>query len=291
MRRGELNRNREATGGSTTTATATTTFRSTTRTTTRSTTRSTARATTTVRAAGRAREFRRRGAAGFTLIEIVIALGISVLIFSVMYGSLRQMMRTKALLDDERDLGAVANAVIDRLTRELQLTTYQQKLMPQRGDLQHKYADDVHMIGKHETLSNGESGDSLVFMANEGGQYVHNGVTHSGLVQIGYRAAPDPESPDDEGYYLVRDETPFSPNYDTAYEKLMTFPVTRSLAGLEFAYYDGKSWHNEWSEEQHKLPRLVKFTVKLRSPAGIVHTFSTMVPIEGQGTAANNPSY
>lgn len=220
---------------------------------------------------------------GFTLIEVIISLSIMVFVCSVMYTTLEQVMRTKGYLDEERDLGTLANTLLNRLTRELQLATSQEHLMPPRGNLEQKYPETVDLLGKHESMGNGLSGDSITFLANDGGQYVQDGLTHSGLVQITYRVAEDPEqggrSSEDATYYLIRDEVPYSRDYESAYKKIMTFPITRDLLSLEFMYYDGEKWATEWDDQRRQLPRLVRFTLKIRSTSGKPHTFSTVVPI------------
>jgi hypothetical protein len=211
----------------------------------------------------------------------VIAIGILAVIMSVAFGTLTQIGRTKRALDDERDITLVANAILGRMTRELQLAAEQVPLLPSRGDLSKKYAQKVSLIGESKRLSNGQPGDQITFMANDAGQYVPDGLTHAGTVQIAYRAVDDPDAPAGRNatLYLIRDEVPNILPAEKAYEKIMTFPITRSLASLQFQYFDGKEWHSDWDETQKSLPVLVKFSVRLRSMAGKISTYSTMVPL------------
>lgn len=89
----------------------------------------------------------KRDSAGFTLIEIVIAVSILAAIVGVAYGSLTSIMRSKKLLDEERDLRAVANSVLTRMTRELQLAYSGVPLMPPRNQLNKRYSSKVNLIG------------------------------------------------------------------------------------------------------------------------------------------------
>jgi hypothetical protein len=200
---------------------------------------------------------------------------------SVAFSALTQISRTKRALDDERDATLVANAVLTRMTRELQLISSQEKLLPPAGSSGKAYPKEVNVIGESKNLSGGESGDSITFMASDAGQYVPDGLTHAGVVQITYRVEKDPQAPTggDSTFYLVRDEVPAIRPPDKAYAKIMTFPITRDLVGLRFRYFDGKSWRSDWDENQKKLPMLIRFTVKIRSPAGKVYTYTTMVPV------------
>ena len=63
---------------------------------------------------------RRKHSSGFTLVELVIAISILSVILTVAYSSLSYIIRTKKLLDDRRDVSAVANAVLLRVSREIQ---------------------------------------------------------------------------------------------------------------------------------------------------------------------------
>ncbi|NLF26236.1 MAG: prepilin-type N-terminal cleavage/methylation domain-containing protein [Deltaproteobacteria bacterium] len=218
---------------------------------------------------------------GFTLLEIVIAVGILGVMLSVAFTALNQISRTKRALDDERDSMLLANAILTRMTRELQLITDQANLLPPLNNPTKGYGVDVRLVGSPNRLSNGESGDQITFVANEAGQYVLHGQTHAGIVQISYRVEPDPDQPSGENrtFFLVRDEIPAIRPLKKAYSNMMTFPVTRSLVGLQLRYFDGRDWRDQWDEKQKQPPMLIQFTVKTRSPAGRISSYTTMVPV------------
>ena len=225
---------------------------------------------------------------GFTLIELVIAIGILGIIMGIAYASLSQIIRSKTALDDERDLSMVANAVINRLSRELQLVYYgdgRENLLPPRNNLKGPSPSSTTLLGEQRSLSNGEAGDSITFLASEAGQYLPDGGTHTGIVQITYRAEPNPEqsSDTDSVFFLIRDETPKTRPYDQAYKRTMTFPVTSRLVGLEFKYFNGdkEEWASSWGQNgESKLPLIIQFSFSLRSPAGKIRTYASAVPVE-----------
>ena len=207
-------------------------------------------------------------AGGFTLIEMMMAMLILGLILSVAYGGLSGIMQTTTLIQDGRDGRAVTNAVLMRFTRELQLAIDDQAVMPPRDNVDSPYPGAPRLMGTKESLDNGRRGDSITFVASEAGQYVMDGPTHSGLVQITYRVAKDPEQRNSDGgpYFLIRDETPYKRPFDKAYTKTMTFPITGKLTHLEFRYFDAENneWRDDWGEEGHtQLPNAVQFTVCL----------------------------
>ncbi len=226
-------------------------------------------------------------APAFTLMEVVIALAITAFIVTCMYSFINNLLRTKNLLDEEREIGIVATTIIDRLTRELQLATAKERLLPPRNNTSERYNDSVDLIGEHHTVNNQYSSDSITFMASGGGQYILDGYSNSGIVQLSYRMVEDPDTKrlklDEKTYYLVREETPFSQNTesDKIYSKSMTFPITPLIVSLRFHYFDGdkESWMDEWDEKQNKLPKLIRFSFKLQSSSGNIFSYSTIVPI------------
>lgn len=230
---------------------------------------------------------RNRDSSGFTLIELVIALGIFGIVMSVAYLSLTSITEAKQTLDDTRDVGQVADAVLSRMTRELQLAFAGLPLMPPPDNLSTPNSPKINLIGEEDNLPNGQPGDKITFLAMEGGQYLPDGGAHSGVVQISYRVERDPDRPSDAeaSYYLVRQETPYTRPFDKAYQKTMVFPVTRDLVSLQFRYLekDGAGWSSTWGKDTRiNLPQLVHFTLQIRSPRGNIETFSTSVPLRSK---------
>lgn len=231
---------------------------------------------------------RRVRSSGFTLIELVIALGIFGIVMTVAYLSLTSITEAKQTLDDTRDVGQVADAVLSRMTRELQLAFAGIPIMPPPDRLNAPNSAKVNLIGEEDTLPNGLPGDSVTFLAMEGGQYLPDGGAHSGVVQISYRVQEDPEqsgSNREATYYLVRQETPYTRPFDKAYQKTMVFPITRDLVSLQFQYLDkdGQSWTGTWGKDNKlNLPQLVRFSLQIRTPRGAIETFTTTVPLRSK---------
>jgi prepilin-type N-terminal cleavage/methylation domain-containing protein len=200
----------------------------------------------------------------FTLIEIVVAISILAVIMGVTYSS----------------LGGI---ILGRMTREFQLATASTTLMPPREDAKGKQISRISLSASSDTLDNGRPGDRITFMALEGGQYLPDGGTHSGIVQITYRVEKDPENnASDAPYYLVREETPYTRPFDKAYEKTMIFPITQSLVGFDLAFYSTQDsrWTDTWTEEAPtRLPAIIRFTIEVRSPAGRIESYSTSVAL------------
>ncbi len=234
---------------------------------------------------------------GFTLIEVVIAIAILSIIGTVTYSALTQIIRSKNTLDDRRELNAVAYSVLNRMIRELQLSYSGIGLLPRPDETDGKQKpSNINMSGEPKTMSNGKHGDSIRFLALEGGQYLPDGGTHSGLVQIMYRVEENPEKIDSEiqSYILVREETPLIRPFEKAFSKVMNFPIVDSLVGLELRYFDpeSESWLAEWNiENKFGLPNQIEIKIELLSPRGETHLFVTSVPIRSINiTAQGSPN-
>ena len=222
---------------------------------------------------------------GMTLVELIVALTLFAIIASTAYSALMQIMSASKALDDERDIGMISNAVLSRLSRELQLMTEDGRLLPPPQSLKNIPGDKEDCRGTPETIKGGGSGDTITFVAEEAGQYVPDGQTHNGLVQITYRVEPVPgeENPkDEEIFYLIRDEVPLIKPAQDAYKLRMTFPVTKRLVGLKFRYFDEErdEWSDTWDETRGYLPTIIHFVLKLRSPEGKIHTYSSDLAIK-----------
>jgi general secretion pathway protein J len=223
-------------------------------------------------------------AGAFTMIEVVIAITILAIIMGVTYSALTGIIKTKKLLDDGRDSRLIANSLLNRFSRELQLASAGTTLMPAREDSKGKQISRISLLGAPNKLDNGQEGDRITFMALEGGQYLPDGGTHSGIVQITYRVEKDPDAPlgNNETYYLVREETPYYRPFEKAYEKTMIFPVTHDLVSLKLQYFSTEAgeWQNDWGEEASaRLPSMVRFRFQLRTPLGKIETYAATVAL------------
>lgn len=223
----------------------------------------------------------------FTLIEVVIAVGLLGILITVGYGALRNIMISKQLLDDGRDIRLVADAVVGRMTRELQLSFDGISILPPRDNLNQPYSGRVCLLANQSDSIGGVKSDSITFLALEGGQYLPDGGTHSGIVQISYRIVETPPEDAINGskYSLIREEVPYIRPAKKAYRRSMIFPITDRILGLEFKFLDPRKdeWVTTWGDTNHEdLPRQIWFSVTLQSVGGKVATYATAVPLRGK---------
>lgn len=221
---------------------------------------------------------------GFTLVEVAIAIGILAVMSVLNYNMIINFVETKSEIDDQRELVFVANSILGRLTKELQLAVKTPKLPPPCDNPTAQRQNAV-MLGQNSGM--GPDGPTLVFSAKDAGQHIHNGNSHSGTVQITYKVAQDPEQrgSKDGGMLLIRDEIPNRPPFDLACKDAIRFPITKRLVNLEFKFFDKNSaeWTNEWSGQRAaNLPDIIQFTLSLKSDKGRISTYTSAVSLLGQ---------
>lgn len=229
---------------------------------------------------------------GFTLAELMISVLILAIISTLAYRSLSAIIRSKQILDQERDVLMIANSVLSRVTKEFQRAT-NRKLLPPGGNTASAYKQDVYLIGEDKKMGSGDA-DSITFMADEVGQYVSDDQHNTSMVQIGYRVEKNPDLKETSGkkttYLLIRDEVPDIKPYDKAFKRRMTFPVTDKLISLNLSYYDkdNSQWLNEWDQTKAaKLPAVIKVTIELENLAGQPRSFTTILPVSPLDVAKN----
>ena len=218
---------------------------------------------------------------GFTLVEVTIAIGILAVMGVINYTMLINMVESKAAIDDQRQSVFVANSVLSRMTRELQLAGKDPRLPPP-CDNPTTQRQNATLLG--ENGGQGSEGPSISFSAKDAGQHVHNGNSHSGAVQITYRAAPDPEKKGDKeaSLMLLREEIPNRAPFDQACKEAIRFPITNQLVKLEFKFFEKRSgeWSSEWTgQKAANLPDIVQFTIWLKSDKERISSYTSAVKL------------
>ena len=220
---------------------------------------------------------------GFTLVEVAIAIGILAVMGLINYNMLITLVESKVEIDDQRDSVFVANSVLTRLTRELQLVGKDPRLPPSCDNPTNQRQNAV-LLGENGGQGGSGNGPSLTFSAKDAGQHIHDGNSHSGAVQITYRVVPDPDKKGDKdaGLLLIRDEIPNRPPFDVACKDSIRFPITNRLVNMELKFFDKRTaeWSNEWNGQRAaNLPDIIQFTLWLKSDKGRVSSYTSAVKL------------
>jgi len=231
---------------------------------------------------------RRPNDSGFTLIEVIIAIAILAVMVTLNYQMLRGIVTAKELIEDRRDAMYIANSLLTRLSRELQLAV----AMPGRSLFncpdgpvaapppQNQSAGPArYLVGTSD-----ERGATIQFMAKGAGQQTADASGQTGVVMLKYSMQQDPErrSERDAPLALVRSETPSSGQILKDCGKEIHFPITTNLVAFSLRFFDNKAktWSPNWDEQRAgKLPVIIEFTVSLMSPKGNVITATSAVRV------------
>jgi prepilin-type N-terminal cleavage/methylation domain-containing protein len=231
---------------------------------------------------------------GFTLIEVVLAIAILAVMMTINYQILKGIVRAKREIDDRREGMYIANSVITRMSKEIQLAV-RRDLIPAGNTASAPNAASGSNTGgapqpRRPVFSGGSSsggdGASITFMAKAAGQYVPDGGTAAGVVQIKYSAAKDPEQQQDDPdlLSLVREEVPNIKPSARAYKNALRFPISNNLVSLAFRFYDSqdKQWVATWDDQRSmRLPEIVEFSITLKSKLGLIQNYTGAVKIGG----------
>ena len=186
--------------------------------------------------------------AGFTLIEILIAVAIVSLILTIIYGSYASSIDTMNYTREKMDAFSMIRLTLNRMNEELTSSFI---------------SSDGHLkfVGEEGKVNFISSSHERIFKNSK--EY--------DLVEVSYFTGAAEEGASGTESLLARrenlslwrreDRTPDDDVLEGGEkEKLM-----EGLKGIEFKYYDGKVWLNEWdSQEEKGLPQAVKVTLKFQ---------------------------
>lgn len=173
---------------------------------------------------------------GFTLVEILIAVAIVSLILTIIYGSYASSIDTMNYTRKKMDAFSMVRLTLSRMNEELTSSFFSED------------DKDVMFSGEERKIDFISSSHERIFKDSK--EY--------DLSEIGYftEAAEEGES---LCLWRREDRTPDDDVLEGGEkEKLM-----EGLKGIEFKYYDGEEWRNEWdSKQEFRLPQAVKVILK-----------------------------
>ncbi len=191
---------------------------------------------------------------GFTLLEVLIATAIMAGIVTVIYSSFFTASRNVDQAEKIRDTTDLARTLIVKLSNDIAnayvnqgmnypaVTTifYGKKVQPDTGD-ETKRNDGLYLT----TLTNWRTPDTK----------------ETDLWEVGYYFK---EKPDGSGSVLMRREKRILSADVPALEGGVEYEMTDRVKSLQFRYYNGSTWQDEWdSRSSQKLPTIVEISLLL----------------------------
>ena len=207
----------------------------------------------------------RAGAAGFTLIEVMLAMAILAFITSIMWGSFSQTATNKRELEAAQERVHTARVALMRMAREIEMAYTATETSPNA------------YTRTFMTSSSQASVDELSF-STFAHQRLRGGLAESDTSVVTYYAERDPDDPKITN--LMRRETRRLQGEDAKSLAAESYVLCPDIARVQFAFYDykKKEWEKEWSTRTvgaEYLPSHVRITLTVVDERGKDVTYST----------------
>ncbi len=199
------------------------------------------------------RPLSRRGRAGFTLIEVVVALGLLAMIGVMAWSTMSSTLLARDILEQEDEVDRAARAAMDRIEREIGLAF----LTPNTQAIQ-SYM--TVFVGKDDSEC-----DQLWF-ASKSHRRTRKSARESDQTEITLWCESDPDN-GNRSVLLHRESQRI--DHEPARDGAIA-PLARNVERFDLRYLDNRTgeWADEWdsqgSEQAARLPRAVQVVLVLR---------------------------
>ncbi len=198
---------------------------------------------------------------GFTLLEILTALTILAMIMSVVYGSYRAVTDSILTLQPRMAFERKGRFFVQRLSRQLRCCYGGQIDRVSRSDEKHKDEAPDAAETQDMLFSGGQAGKDRVLLA-----FITSGMDRGResnperLEYISYRL-------DLSRHVLLTREGLYGQVREPRDEDWHV--ILEDVAGIDFGYFDGSEWHDEWNLAMSEgPPRAVRVELTLKSQDG-----------------------
>lgn len=207
--------------------------------------------------------------AGFTLLEVMIALSILAAISLAIFGVTSQTLNSKTSTEERDELNHSATLALGKMADDLNMAY----IVNSKDLLGQDFDGDLGFQGTE---------DRVDFVSFSHLRYLQD-AKESESVEISYYLVPMPEE-SGKRILMRRESTQIDKNLQ---EGGASLPLLEGIDSLKVEYYDEKSkeWKKNWDSRSvdfaGKLPAAVRVTIELtRSDEEEKTPFTTMIPIE-----------
>ena len=192
---------------------------------------------------------------GFTLIEMMLALGLAAFLLALAYSTYFGVNRAVTIASEEQDVLETGRIFMELLKRDLRGVVTSQK---------YPFKADIVSLGN-------ETASTVAFVTSS--SQSRNAL---GLSKVGYELFKTREG----DKVLVRLEG--SDLRGDVRKTGNAFEVSRIVMGFELSFFDGTAWVDTWGENaEGKVPKQVKATIYLKDSKGSTKTFVATESLTG----------
>lgn len=214
---------------------------------------------------------------GFTLVEIMLALGLMAFVTSLLWGTFAQTAKIKKRVEAAQDRTHTVRVALMRMTREIEMAF--------RSD------SDVGTAEKRTMFSGTARNDfDELRFSWFGHQRMRADAPEGDTAVVTYLSMPDP---DDYGTTnLMRRESKRLEAKDPKLIPAETYILCPAISRLKFAYYDykQKDWREEWdttkADGQQYMPTMVRISLTIIDETGKAVTFTSIARIHTMETVS-----
>jgi prepilin-type N-terminal cleavage/methylation domain-containing protein len=206
-----------------------------------------------------------RAPRGFTLIEMMLAIGVLALILAMLASSFSTVAHSKVHAEGRLMVDREGRALLWQLTKEL------------RNAVQTPYtASNVVLFGTGH-MSSGVPVDTITMSTFSGGhRKALTGMTPETIVNYNLIS-----NPDQQGWYILQRSQQSGLLTGQISPQMMT--LAGNVLSLHFRYFDGQRWGESWDSASlpagRQLPVAVAIQIKMAAPGGQVMDFATQVTV------------
>jgi general secretion pathway protein J len=207
----------------------------------------------------------RRAPRGFTLIEMMLAIGVLAMILTMLASSFSTIAHSKVHAEGRLIVDREGRALLWQLTKEL------------RNAVQTPYTvSNVALYGSGH-MGNGAPIDTITLSTFSGGhRKALTGMTPETIVSYNLIA-----NSEQQGWYLLQRSQ--QSGLLTTGGSPQTTTLANNILSLHFRYFDGQKWGESWESSSlpqgRQLPVAVAIQIQMAAPGGRVMDFATQVTV------------
>jgi general secretion pathway protein J len=206
-------------------------------------------------------ERRCAASAGFTLIEVLVAVSIAAIVLTSVYGVFTGVSSAKIRLEADSEAYHRARIIFDRLGREIR------GAVPIGGT-----------NGKGVFLA-GLDGQGEPFLELTTTAVAQPGEGNTGIALIHYGLAEDRERPQGKNVLMRSEHSALQSEATSASAGMMR--LAPGIEQLQLRFYTGSDWRSEWDASADGLPALVELSLAMIDSEGRSHRFFSAFELPG----------